>query len=52
MKAKLSFKMVDSDMSDTMGKLLCITGDYNAQIKEYIESISKVDPERDRKSVV
>lgn len=52
MKAKLSFKMVDSDMSDTMGNLLCITGDYNAQIKEYIESISKADPESDGDTII
>lgn len=37
---------------DTMGNLLCITGDYNAKIKEYIESILKLDSESDGDKVI
>lgn len=39
-------------MNDTMGNLLTITGDYNAKIKDYIESIIKADPESDGDNVI
>lgn len=37
---------------DTMGNLLSITGDDNAAIKKYIESILKPDPESDGDKVL
>ena len=39
-------------MNDTMGNLLSITGDDNAAIKKYIESILKPDPESDGDKVI
>lgn len=39
-------------MNDTMGNLLSITGDDNAAIKKYIESILKADPESDGDKVI
>ncbi|MCM1360234.1 MAG: hypothetical protein NC183_06950 [Corallococcus sp.] len=37
---------------NAMGNLLSITGDYNAKIREYIESILKPDPESDGDKVI
>lgn len=37
---------------DTMGNLLTVTGDDNAAIKKYIESILKPDPESDGDKVI
>lgn len=39
-------------MNDTMGNLLSITGDDNAAIKKFIESILKPDPESDGDNVI
>ena len=39
-------------MNDTMGNLLSITGDDNAAIKKYIESILKPDSESDADKVI
>lgn len=39
-------------MNDTMGNLLSITGDDNAAIKIFIESILKPDPESDGDNVI
>ena len=39
-------------MNDTMGNLLSITGDDNAAIKKYIESILKPDSESDGDKVI
>lgn len=39
-------------MNVTMGNLLTITGDYNAKIKEYIESIVKADPESEGEEII
>lgn len=39
-------------MNNTMGNLLSITGDYNAKIKEYIESIITADPESDGDEII
>lgn len=39
-------------MNDTMGNLLTVTGDDNAAIKKYIESILKPDPESDGDKVI
>ena len=39
-------------MNNTMGNLLSISGDYNAIIKEYIESIIKTDHEIDEENII
>lgn len=39
-------------MNDTMGNLLTVTGDDNAAIKKYIESILKPDPDSDGDKVI
>ena len=39
-------------MNNTMGNLITITGDDNAVIKEYIESILKTDVESDGDKVI
>ncbi len=39
-------------MNETMGNLLTITGDYNAVIKEYIESILKPDHDSDGDKII
>lgn len=39
-------------MNDTMGNLLTLTGDDNAAIKDYIESILRPDPESDGDKVI